>query len=507
MSSHHESAKKKRHRRFAEVAVASGLVTADQLEAVRAGADPGVVDATAHDRLLADALVGQGVLTAFQARELLAGRQRFRLGQYTVLDEIGRGGMGQVFKAEHSMMGREVAIKVLPRAKSTPESEAAFRREMRMLGRLDHENLVRAFDAGHDAMVSYLVTELVPGMDLRRLVRTHGPLEETAAAGVVAQAARGLAYAHSQGLVHRDVKPGNILVMQDGRVKVLDLGLAGSTLDEEAVRLGRVVGTMDYIAPEQIRTPDDVGPPADIYSLGCTLYFAVTGRVPFPSGTRKDKMRRHLHDAPEAIRKLAPHVGEAFARVVDDMMAKSIADRPQTADEVIARLRRWIPATPVPLPAPAATVESQDRSASWRRSAAAGLADDGQATEASSVAINMLDRVGPGDQPTPIDGGSALGGWAAGLARRVVPALAIAAACGGAAAVLPRFLPAGIRPLVGGGSPLAVGVITCIVVLTAPLLTGRRRRGPEAVDDTPSLTETSQAPTNGPSGQRSFGDG
>ena len=106
------------------------------------------------------------------------------------------------------MMGRVVAVKVLPRAKSTPESEAAFRREMRMLGRLDHENLVRAYDAGYDAMVSYLVTELVPGMDLKQHVHTHGPLDEATAASVIAQTARGLAYAHDQGLVHRDVKPG-----------------------------------------------------------------------------------------------------------------------------------------------------------------------------------------------------------------------------------------------------------------------------------------------------------
>jgi serine/threonine-protein kinase len=212
-----------------------------------------------------------------------------------------------------------------------------------LLGRLDHENLVRAFDAGYDAMVYYLVTELVTGIDLKRYVQKYGPLDEATAASVLAQAARGLAYAHEQGLVHRDVKPGNLLVMQDGRVKVLDLGLAGSQLEEESSRIGRVVGTMDYIAPEQIRAPDDVGPSADIYALGCTLYYAVTGRVPFPGGSRKEKMQRHLTEAPDPVRRLAPHLSDAFCRVIDDMMAKTPEKRIASATAVVERLRPWLP--------------------------------------------------------------------------------------------------------------------------------------------------------------------
>ena len=334
-----------RHR-FRETALASGLVTEAQVAAaereVALGGPDRHGDPEAWDGAVADCLVSQGLLTPFQSREMLAGRRRFRLGQYTVLDEVGKGGMGRVFRAEHAMMGREVAVKVLPREKATPESEAAFRREMRMLGRLDHENLVRAFDAGFDAQVYYLVTELVPGVDLKRFVKDHGPLDEVTAAFVVAQAARGLAHAHEQGLVHRDVKPGNILVMQGMRVKVLDLGLAGSELEEESSRVGRVIGTMDYIAPEQIRTPDDVGPSADIYGLGCTLYYAVTGQVPFPGGTRKEKMQRHLAEPPRPLRDLQPGLSDAFCRVVQDMMAKSPADRVGSAAAVIERLRPWI---------------------------------------------------------------------------------------------------------------------------------------------------------------------
>jgi serine/threonine protein kinase len=341
--------------RFRETALASGLVQPGQVEAaereVRMVLDAVACESAAWDQAVADKLVAQGLLTKFQAREMLAGRRRFRLGQYTVLDEIGRGGMGQVFLAEHAMMGRHVALKVLPRAKSTPEYEAAFQREIRVLARLDHENLVRALDAGHDAKVYYLVTELVPGLDLRRQVLKYGPLDELAAASVITQAAQGLAYAHEQGLVHRDVKPGNVLVTQDGRVKVLDLGLAGSMLDAESTSTGtgRVVGTLDYMAPEQIISADTVGPAADVYGLGCTLYFALAGQVPFPGGTRKEKARRQLADFPTPLSKLAPHIDAELRRVVEDMMKKSPAERIGTATEVIQRLRPWTPRSAVPM--------------------------------------------------------------------------------------------------------------------------------------------------------------
>lgn len=392
-----------RRRPFRDLAAASGLVAAADLAAAESAARdrvaaeagaasaPAAADLSAGQRRLdaatAAVLVEQGKLTPFQSREILAGRTRFRLGQYTVIDEIGRGGMGQVFKAEHALMGRQVAVKVLPRSKATPESEAAFRREMRILGRLDHENLVRAFDAGYDAMVYYLVTELVPGMDLRRLVRKHGPLDETTAASIFVQVARGLAFAHAQGVVHRDVKPGNILVMDDGRAKVLDLGLAGSMLEAEAIRLGRVVGTMDYIAPEQIRTPDDVGPPADIYALGCTMYYALAGEVPFPGGSRKDKMRRHLTDMPVPIGTLAPNVPQPLCHLVEAMMAKSVADRIGAADEVVRRLARWTPDRPA---APSRRLlTAADDAAEW---------DDGVDV---AGAERMLESVWPLSEPPP----------------------------------------------------------------------------------------------------------
>ena len=371
--------------RFRETALASSLVDATAIdsaeEVVRstlaAGSEP-----SRWDQGVADVLVERGILTRFQATQMLAGRRKLTLGQYRILDVLGQGGMGQVFRAEHAMMGREVAVKVLPRAKSTPDTEAAFRREIRMLGRLDHPNLVRALDAGHDGKVYYLVTELVYGVDLRKQVLKYGTLDEVAAAAVVSQVARGLAYVHGEGLVHRDVKPGNILVTPAGRAKLLDVGLAGSVLESESTRLGRVVGTMDYMAPEQIRSPDTVGPAADVYGLGCTLYFVLAGQVPFPGGTRQDKARRQLTEAPAPIQKFAPGVSDAFCRVVEAMMDKDPVQRIGSADAVIEWLRPWTPDAPVPM-GRRARAKSSRSSSSGRASVPGSEAGSGERGETS----------------------------------------------------------------------------------------------------------------------------
>ena len=350
--------------RFRDTAIASSILDAPAIDTaetiVRSQCGFVTLDPADLDAAISKVLVEQGKLTQFQAEQILAGRRKLTLGQYRILDAIAQGGMGQVFKAEHVMMGRIVAIKVLPRAKSTPETESAFQREIRALGRLDHDNLVRAFDAGHDGKVYYMVTELVPGLDLRRQVLRYGPIDEKSAASIISQAAAGLAHAHVAGLVHRDVKPGNLLVTDDGRVKVSDLGLAGSLLDDSTTKLGRVVGTVDYMAPEQIRSPDEAGPPADIYGLGCTLYFALTGQVPFPGGTRQEKARRHLKERPTPIRELAPKVSAAFVDVVEAMMQKNPMHRLNSAEAVIERLRRWAPTHPIPMSRSTEMIKKRD---------------------------------------------------------------------------------------------------------------------------------------------------
>lgn len=338
---------------FRTSALASDLVTAEQVdEAARLLAfDPaadgsGSTAATFTDDQLADKLVELGHLNRWQADQLIAGRTRFVLGDYQIIDCIGQGGMGQVFKAVHTLLGRVEAIKVLPRDKSTSESIAAFKHEIRAQAQLDHPNLVRVSYAGFDRNVYYLVTEYVPGVDLRQYVRSKGPLDMYAAAAIIVQAAEALDYAHSKGLVHRDIKPGNLLVTSDGTCKVSDLGLAGfSSLEEwQDPRAGKIVGTADYLAPEQIRNPREIRPSQDIYALGCTLYYAVTGKVPYPGGTAKEKARRHCEDTPLHPRHFNTALDDAFVDAIADLMEKDPQRRVATAADVVERLDRWLAA-------------------------------------------------------------------------------------------------------------------------------------------------------------------
>ncbi len=320
---------------FRDAAIRSGLVAdAQWAEAVEStGNDPAK---------LANFFIAAGYITAYQSQQLRAGRGKLTLGPYLITDWIGQGGMGQVFKAVHTVMGRESAVKVLPLEKSTQESRDSFRREIRLQAGLDCPYLVRAYDAGHDGNVHYLVTEYVPGTDLRRLVRSRGPLPMNQAAVILRQAALGLQYAHEQGLVHRDVKPGNVLVSPDGNAKVSDVGLAAwMTGPMEDPRAGKIVGTADYLSPEQIKSPLSVGPASDIYALGCTSYYTVTGKVPYPGGDARSKCRRHLEETPWHPRKYAPELAEEFVDLIADMMEKDLGKRIGSAAEVADRFLAW----------------------------------------------------------------------------------------------------------------------------------------------------------------------
>jgi len=341
---------------FERCALAGGLLTEEQIQQAWAALEhservsPGA-SALPPDQSLAAKLVELGWLNVWQTEQLLQGRHRFDLGSYRIVDSIGRGGMGEVYKAEHGVLGRTVAIKVLPRRRSAPEDIANFLREARVLARLDHENLVRAFDAGEDQNVYYLVTEYVPGTDLRKLVRAKGPLSMKQAASVISQVAMALHHAHEQGLIHRDVKPGNVLVTPDGRAKLSDLGLAGplrGNLDEDP-RLGKIVGTADYLSPDHIEAPWNPTPAWDIYSLGCTLYYAVTGKVPFPGGATLDKVRAHRQLRPLDPRRLNPNLSSSFVDVIADMMAKNPAERIASAKEVAERLAPWVDVPDLPV--------------------------------------------------------------------------------------------------------------------------------------------------------------
>ena len=338
---------KSKRLRFREAALISGLVNEQQLESAFVSLNEGgrVVVDEITDKQIADELVKRSLLTSYQAFQLCEGKTKFRLKDYLIVDYIGKGGMGQVFKAVHELMGREVAIKVLPRERCTPTAISSFEREIRNQAKLDHAHLVRAFDAGRDGNVYFLVTEYVPGTDLRKLVREPGDggrLSESDAAQIVMQAAIALDYVHESGMVHRDVKPGNLLVTRDGTTKLSDLGLAGFMDDVGSdPRMGKITGTADYLAPDVVRSPRDILPVSDIYSLGCTLYYAVTGKVPFPGGTTRDKIRRHLEQMPWHPLRLNPELSEDFVEVIADMMEKDPGLRVQTAAEVMVRLEPW----------------------------------------------------------------------------------------------------------------------------------------------------------------------
>lgn len=335
---------------FVEAAEASGLVTADQLHVARVSAcDSGdantVSAAEVSDDAIGRRLVELELLNPWQVEQLKLGRTKFSLGPYRIVDAIGRGGMGHVFMAEHEILGRIEALKVLPRNKTTAETIAKFRHEIRIQAQLDHPNLVRVHFADREGDTYYFVTEFVPGTDLRKLIRRLGPLSHQAAALIMQQAAEGLEHAHRRGLVHRDIKPGNLLVTPEAVVKVIDLGLAWFLeADIHAAKEGdrlKIVGTADYLAPETIRDPGVIVPVSDIYSMGCTLYYAVTGKVPFPGGNPAEKMQRHLHEQPLPPEQLRPDLPSGFVELIAEMMAKDPKQRPPSAGAVAQRLQRF----------------------------------------------------------------------------------------------------------------------------------------------------------------------
>ena len=268
-----------------------------------------------------------------------------RIAQYELIGKLGQGGMGTVFKARHIELGKIVAMKVLPTAQMCEVTVARFKHEGRAIGRLEHPNIVAAHDAGQHQGVHFLVMSLVDGIDLARLVERRGPLPVTDAAEMTRQAAAGLQHAADRGLVHRDVKPSNLMLARDGVVKLLDLGLArsaGDTASETLTAHGVFVGTADYLAPEQWEGPHGADIRADIYSLGCTLYHLLAGQSPFAASQYKTvlaKMQAHQQVPPPPIVRHRPDVPAGLAAVLDRMLAKDPADRFASPAQVAEALR------------------------------------------------------------------------------------------------------------------------------------------------------------------------
>jgi serine/threonine protein kinase len=298
---------------------------------------------------LAALLVRDRVLTKFQAEQFLQGRwRRFTIGKYKVLDRIGIGGMGSVYLCEHKFMRRLAAVKVLPVARAQdPSALERFYREARAVAALDHPNIVRAYDIDQEDGLHFLVMEYVEGSSLQEIVRRDGPLEAARSARYISQAALGLQHAHEvAAIVHRDIKPGNLIVDRAGTVKVLDMGLARFFNDENDVLTRKydenVLGTADYLAPEQVLDSHGVDIRADIYSLGATFYFCLTARTPFGDGTTAQKLIWHQTRRPKPVRSFRSDVPEGLIAVLEKMMAKDVLERYQTPAEVVGALAPWV---------------------------------------------------------------------------------------------------------------------------------------------------------------------
>jgi len=300
-------------------------------------------------RKAAAVLVERGLLTRFQAQQLLAGRHKgFRVGAYAILDLLGRGGMGAVYLAEHLELHRKVAIKVLvpPSGRGEDQKLALerFLREARAAAALDHPNIVRIFDVCRHGETPYLVLEYVEGETLQQVLDRDGAIPYPTAAEYVAQAAAGLQHAHEKGFVHRDIKPGNLIRDRSGTIKILDMGLARSTNtgDRLTERLdnGAVVGTADFIAPEQGLNLPNIDIRADIYSLGATFFALITGKPPFEGSTTQKLLQHQLKNPPSLV-SLDSTLPHGLSAVVAKMLAKKPEDRFQTPAEVIAALAPW----------------------------------------------------------------------------------------------------------------------------------------------------------------------
>lgn len=291
-------------------------------------------------RLLAH-LKAEGKLTAYQAKQVARGRgARLVLGNYLVLSRVGAGGMGVVYKALHRRMERVVALKVIRKGSSPATFADRFHREIRAAARLNHPNVVVAFDADECELGEFLVMEYVEGADFEEIIDSSGALAPAEAIDAVFQAAQGLGYAHSQGVVHRDIKPANLMRDVNGVVKVADLGLARlaraeiNVADQAALtQEGMVAGTVDFMPPEQALNAHSADHRADIYSLGCTLFYLLSGRPIFDDSTVLGRLLAHRDRPPESLCNLGPAIPRELDAIFQRMVAKAPDDRfPSMAD-------------------------------------------------------------------------------------------------------------------------------------------------------------------------------
>jgi serine/threonine protein kinase len=340
---------------------AVGLVTVDSAAFLAALGDLGLAepdelghlqtpDAAGDDpSRLARILVRTGRITPYQAGAILQGKARgLAIGSYVVQDKVGMGGMGMVFRARHRGSGRVVALKMLPPSFGRdPDAVRRFRREFQVASQLSHPNLVPAIEASMDRGVHFLTMEFIRGQNLESLVRQGGPMDVRLALHCAVQTARGLEAAHAQGVVHRDIKPGNLMIDAAGLLRVLDLGLArvieaasalGRSAADTLTQTGAYMGTVDFLPPEQANDAKRADARSDVYALGCTLFYLLTGRTPYRGDTILQRLMAHQAEPVPSVRALRPEVPEPLDAAVRHMMAKRPEDRPQTISDVIHTL-------------------------------------------------------------------------------------------------------------------------------------------------------------------------
>jgi serine/threonine protein kinase len=330
----------------------SGLVATEEVDTFLGAYKETGGDAT-NPTALAQAFVNKKLLTGWQAEQLLQGRCRgFLLGRYKLLSLLGTGENSAVFLARHTGLDRLAAIKILPahRVKDTSYL-GRFYREAKAVASLNHPNIVRAYDVdsqkNDDTELHYLVLEYIEGTNLEKLIIKEGRISPSAAVDAIRQATMGLAHAHEAGLVHRDVKPSNILIGNDGTVKLLDLGLARFFRDEEEESLTlkhdeKVLGTADYLSPEQAIDSHGVDHRADIYSLGCTLFYVLTGKPPFSDGTLVQRMLAHQTRPVPQLAESREDLAPGLQPILEKMMAKKPADRYQSSTDIVDELTVWL---------------------------------------------------------------------------------------------------------------------------------------------------------------------
>lgn len=336
----------------------SSLLTTEEFESVKQEALDSPEQFNTPEKL-AKHWIQTNLLTKWQVMQLFSGKAAFFLGKYKLLNLLGVGGMGRVFLAEHTIMHRKVALKVISKEFSNnPDALKQFQAEARAIATLNHINIVQAYNFESEGDRFYIVMEYVDGQSLEKRVHKEGPLPINDVVSYLRQSAKALRHAHQRNMVHCDIKPDNLLLNQDGQIKILDMGIAklndpkkksqaqetAPTSDSQAKKdESHILGTVDYLAPEMASGEAEADPRVDIYSLGCTMFFLLTGQVPYPETTLIERILAHQEKPPRDPRELRPDTPKELAYIILKMEEKKPEDRYQSMDEVLAALDASFP--------------------------------------------------------------------------------------------------------------------------------------------------------------------